>query len=540
MSGFDFGCIRLRSESSTPLFEQLSDQLRREILHGRLVGGHRLPSSRELARQLAVSRTTIVTAFDQLTAEGYLEGKIGAGTYVSDQLPEEHQIARFSDRDTSAADIGNSARGSAPDSVHGSARGSESGSERHSTRNPARQSEDAPRKTPSLNTYLSPTSRKWMAKGWTTSGFAGRPRPFQAGVPALDEFPIDVWAALYRQRWKKFSVGDISYGPPAGAQKLRTSVARYLGLHRGVRCTPDQVVIVRGTQQAVDITCRLCLDPGDPVLFEDPGYNSARVRFLSAGARIVPMPVDESGARVSDALRSPSLRRGRQAKLAYVTPSHQFPLGVTLSIERRMELIDWAQRTGGLILEDDYDSEYRYSQRPIPALQGLDRMDRTIYVGSFSKVVFPALGMGYAVVPPAMVEPFTRMLGMVGRPASVLDQIVLNDFIEEGHFDRHLRRMRGVHRSRRDALVQAIEKHATDRLELFGDEAGLHCSALFLGDADDEAVADRLADHKITAPALSSYYLKRERASSNGLVLGFASAPPDRIRAAVRKMATLL
>ena len=512
MTGFDLGFIRLQEESREPLFEQLAESLRKAILGGKLARGHRLPSSRDLARQLVVSRTTVVTAFEQLVAEGYLQSTTGAGTYVSEQLPEEQQIVRFSGLPRPS--VANATAPQAP--------------------------------------YLSDSAQRWLEEE-SSEPREGRARlqPFRPGVPALDAFPVELWSRIYRQRWRRFSESDLSYGPTAGYEPLRKSIASYVGLHRGVRCTADQVVIVLGTQQAVDLVGRITIERGDGVLFEDPGYRNARASLIANGAKIIPMQVDEQGAVLSSRLRA-----RRDVKLAYVTPSHQYPLGVTLSIERRMELIDWASESGGLILEDDYDSEYRYAQRPIPSLQGLDGNDRTIYIGSFSKVVFPALSMGYVVLPKPMVEALVTMQSIVGRTPSLLDQVVLNDFIEEGHFDRHLRRMRGVHRSRRDALVEAVQRYVPKQLELLGDEAGLHSAARLKGPRakSDRSVSARLLEQKIVAPAISDYYFdpqvggaRRSKKASeertdrvNGLVLGFASTSPSRIRAAVRKMAGIL
>ena len=318
---------------------------------------------------------------------------------------------------------------------------------------------------------------------------------------------------------------------------LRHAIAEYVRVHRGVRCDTDQVMIVSGTQQAVDVVSRLAIDPGDTVLFENPGYVRARSAFITSGAKIALVPVDENGMDVDYAIaKAPS------ARLAYVTPSHQFPVGVTLPIERRMKLIDWANQSGGLIFEDDYDSQYRYNQRPIPSLQGLDHGKRTIYVGSFSKVVFPSLGIGYAVVPVGMIDGFRRALAMVGRPASKLDQLVLTDFINDGHFARHLRRMRTIHEERRTALVESVEMHLPHVLQVVGADAGLHCTARLDQRFCDKLISRRASETGIIIKSLSDYFVSTtsgKKSGLNGLIFGFASAPPAEIRAAIQKITRL-
>jgi GntR family transcriptional regulator / MocR family aminotransferase len=381
-------------------------------------------------------------------------------------------------------------------------------------------------------TYLSKDGRAIQAHQGTPLQLLAY-KPFLPGVPALDQFPMDVWSRIVRRTWRSLLGQNLAYGEPAGYFPLRESIAEYLMAHRGVRCQVDQVMIVSGTQQAFDIIARLCLNPGDQVLFENPGYVSARNAFRLRGAEIVSMPVDNQGAMVID-----TIRKNPDARMAYITPSHQYPMGVTMTIERRIELIDWAGRSGGLIVEDDYDSEYRFSERPIPAMQGLDRSERTIYVGSFSKVVFPAMSMGYVIVPFPLVTAFENALSLVGRPGSLVDQYILDIFIREGHFGRHLRRMRKVHAARRDALVSSIEKYLPTRLSIVGSQAGLHCAALLNDDLSDQWLSDKLHDEGVIARPLSGYYMPGTPATNrvNGLVLGFACATPQRIASTVRSM----
>ena len=495
------GVVKLDARKKEPLFRQIYNGIRDSILEGRLTKGTALPSSRELAAQLNVSRMTVVNAFDQLLAEGYLTAVQGSGTFVSDDLPEEKQLARF----------------------------------QFAVEKPRSKSLHSP------GTYLSAGGKRLTnIAGDSRNASDDKLRPFCPGVPALDQFPFEVWAKLQRQVWRRATPQDISYGSAAGYGPLRKSIADYVQAFRGVRCEAAQVMVVSGTQQAIDVTSRLLIGDDDHVLFEDPGYRTARAAILAAGATVVPMPVDENGADVSY-----GIRKYPRARMAYVTPSHQYPMGVTLSVERRMQLIEWAEQNQSVIVEDDYDSEYRYAQHPIPSLQGLDQSGRTVYIGSFSKVVFPAMSMGYAVVPPAMVGAFESALGLISRPPASIDQMVLNEFIGKGHFERHLRRMRKVHQERRTALVDSIEEHLAHKLQIVGSDAGLHCTARILGNQSDIAIAKRVRCRGIAMRALSECLLEKPQAAKrvkgyNGLVFGFACSTPAAIRKAIREIAEVI
>jgi len=507
----EFGFLRLDGRKKVPLFRQLYEQLRLAILHGRLKSNDRIPSSRDLMDQLRVSRTTVVTAIDLLIAEGYLHTERGKGTFVSGEIPDEQMEAANQKKDlssTASSQVG----------------------------------------------YLSRYGKSVEASR-RDNWFKGTPIPFCPGEPALDQFPVDVWSKIVRRICKSPAPVDLSYGDSAGYEPLRLQVAEYLRVHRGVNCEPEQVMIVHGTQQAVDIVARIALDPDDKVLFENPGYVSAREAFARHGANVVSMPVDSNGAMVRHATQGCP-----DARLAYVTPSHQFPLGYTLPVERRLELVQWAEANNSLIFEDDYDSEYRYAGRPLPSLQGLDRASRTIYVGSFSKVIFPALGLGYAIVPPPMIGAFQNALKLTSRSGSQIDQIVLSEFIREGHFVRHLRRMRKTHALRRAALVEELEKRLNDELEIIGCDAGLHCATLlrpsgFRNRVSDHEIVDELKKLKIVARPLSSYYvseksavqkstsktksprLREDSKPKQGLVFGFACATPGKIRRRMKDVA---
>ncbi len=487
----EFGFLRLDGRRKSPLFLQLYDQVRAAILDGRLKANSRIPSSRDLMEQLGVSRTTIVSAIDRLIAEGYLHTSQGRGTFVSSEIPDEQIL---------------------PQPISDNLVSTKNNRSNHLGKNGRR---------------IVDTDR--------TNWHTGESKPFCPGEPALDEFPISVWSKIVRRVWKTLNSSRLSYGEPAGYSPLRSQVAEYLSIRRGVNCDPSQVMIVSGTQQAVDIVARISIDHGDQVLFENPGYVSARDAFVKRGAKITPIPVDDSGALIE------AVCNHRNARLAYVTPSHQYPLGVTLPIERRLALLNWAHETEALILEDDYDSEYRYAQQPLPCMQGLDHGSRTIYVGSFSKVVFPALGLGYAIVPKPMVTAFENAIKLMSRPGSQIDQIVLSEFIREGHFVRHLRRMRKTHALRRETFVAEIEKHLSNKLEVIGCPAGLHCTTILKTKQRDTEIVEALDQQGIIARPLSGYYLPETPAKKrrNGLVFGFASATPVMIRKRIRQMAEL-
>ncbi|MEO1616073.1 MAG: PLP-dependent aminotransferase family protein [Planctomycetota bacterium] len=489
----ELGFLRLDARRRIPLFRQLYEQIRAAVLEGRLNANDRIPSSRDLVTQLGVSRTTVVSAIELLTSEGYLQTRRGRGTFVCGEIPDDLLVPEGSIKDAetieqtapcSLSDFGISAQAIDPSQWH-----------------------------------------------------HGVPVPFCPGEPALDAFPIDVWSKLVRRIWKTVSLKDLSYGEPAGYFPLRVQIAKYLGVHRGVNCDTSQVIIVNGTQQAIDVVARIALNQGDSVLFEDPGYVSARNTFEKHGAKVVSMPVDRDGARVRE-----TTQRYPDARMAYVTPSHQYPMGVTLPIQRRLELVKWAESNNAIVLEDDYDSEYRYSGRPLPSLQGLSGKSQMIYVGSFSKVVFPALGLGYAIVPKSMVNAFENTLKLTSRPGSKIDQIVLSEFIREGHFVRHLRKMRSLHSRRRRVFVEAFQEHLSTKMSLVGNAAGLHCTALLnekMG--PDKKIAAELAQCGIIVRALSDYFSEATRDSleRNGLVFGFACCTPSRTRKRLKEVSTI-
>ncbi len=481
--------LMLNPDDETPLHRQLCERLREAILNGTLRAGTRLPGTRTLATELGISRNTVVNAFEQLLAEGYVTGKIGSGTYVACKLPETLlQVSPTSPAPTLADPSG---------------------------RNLSRRG-------------------RVLASTWTAEAHEyGPPVAFRVGVPAVHEFPIALWSRLVSRCWRQASADLLSYGSPAGYLPLREAIASYVGPARGVRCTPAQVIIVSGSQQGVDLAARLLLDPGDPVWVENPGYRGARAALQGAGARPVPVPVDGAGLMVAA-----GRQREPHARLAYVSPSHQYPTGAVMSLPRRLELLEWADQADAWVLEDDYDSEYRYAGRPVLALQGLDRGNRVIYIGTFSKVLLPTLRLGYLIVPPDMVGAFVHARRVADVHSPMVDQAVLADFINEGHFSHHLRRMRTLYAERQAVLLAAVQAELAGLLEVAPNETGMHVVAWLPVGVDDHAVMHHLLAHGIYTRALSSECL--EPVPRGGLLLGYAALTPEQIRAGVRQMRAAL
>lgn len=444
------------------LHRALYDALRGAILDGRLRSGMRLPSSRALGEELGVARGTVVAVFEQLAGEGYVTSRHGSGTVVAAELPDAWFRAAAGDEAS------------------------------------------APARRPRVPLHMP-----------VGSPFASRsrpaPRPFRAHVPAVDEFPMAIWSKLVARHAREESHFLVD-GEASGYWPLRRAVADYLRTARGVRCADENVVIASGAQPLLACLSRVILGRGSVVAVEDPGYEGARAIFRTLGAAIAPVPVDASGLLVS--------RLPPSARLVYVTPGHHAPLGVTMSAERRLALLVWAAKHDAYVLEDDYDGEYRYEGRPVAALQSLDR--EVIHIGTFSKTMLPSLRLAYAVLPDALVEPYLAMTSLFERFTPTLFQAALADFLEAGHFERHLRRMRLLYAERRSALVEAL-----DGFEIVGANAGIDL-ALYLSKPDRE-VSRRLAEARVEAAPLSASNL---RARANGLVLGFAAFSPARIRRA--------
>jgi len=473
----------------SPLYQQLYRGLRQGIVDGRIAPDTRLPSTRTLAEYLGVSRNTVSKAFDLLRTEGYLSRHVGSGTYVSGDLPEKYTRARVPEGELSGLRV------------------ADAGTRSLSLSDRSRRLANAP-----LSGLDDPTQR----------------RPFRPGVPALDAFPIETWSTLVSRRWKSLPEAELVHAEPAGYPPLREAVAEYVRDARGVRCDADQVLIVNGVQQAFTLVARVLLNPDDVVCVEDPGFPQMAAAFRAVGAHVRSVPVDDQG------LTRPQTEVDGPPRMVGVTPSHQFPLGITMTLSRRIELLEWANRTDAWILEDDYNSEFRYSRKPFPALQGLDNAGRVLYAGTFSKLMFPSLRLGYLVGPPDLVEPLTKMRYIADRGSSRVNQMAMTDFITEGHFRRHIRRMRTLYATRQGILLDAMDRALDAPIDVVPGDAGLHLIGWVPEEIDDRAVSDHLARHDLVAPPLSFYSTRPlER---GGLLLGYGGFTEEEIRAGARKM----
>jgi GntR family transcriptional regulator/MocR family aminotransferase len=464
--------------AAVPLQRQIYEEWRQGILNGRFRRGERVPSTRDLASTLAVARTTVTAAYEQLVAEGYLESTRGSGTFVCRELPDELLRAR-------RAPV---PRGGGESTVRLSRYGAG---------------------LPEGRFCVPPSRAGWLR--------------FCEWRPDLNAFPFEIWRTLINRQLRSPGGGLFDYAETSmGYAPLREEIAAYLGRSRAVRCTPEQVQIVNGSQQGLDLCARLLLDAGDEVAFENPGYQGARKIFESSGARLAPAPLDGDGivtASISD-----------RARMVYVTPSHQFPTGVSMSVARRLELLDWARRRGTVIVEDDYDSEYRYSGPPMPSMQGLASGAAVIYVGTFSKVMFPGLRIGYVVLPPQLAELFARAKWLTDRQSPGLEQAALADFLREGHLERHIRRMRRMYGRRRAVLVDSLAKYFGARATVLGDDAGMHVLVRFA----DGDVAQRAVEGRVVLADSAEYYLGT--APRNEFIFGFSSLSERAIRDGIRRL----
>jgi GntR family transcriptional regulator / MocR family aminotransferase len=499
--------VSLEADSATPLYEQLYRELRRSILDLRLEPGTRLASSRTLAAELGVSRFTVVQALDQLAAEGYLKARPRGGMFVAASLPDPRMSVgsrRFT-RPTAAPGTGPEGQTSPLPGL--SARG----------RAVSEVIITGPRRS------------------------TGEPRAFRPRRPPLDVFPFTVWARLVRRQWRTFRHALLDYGEPAGYQPLRQEVARHLRATRGLECSADEVVITSGSQQAYDLLFRLLLDPGDQAWIEEPGYLDVRGALVAAGARVAPVPVDEQGLDVAA-----GARLAPTARLAYVSPSHQYPTGATLSPARRLALLAWARQSGAWIVEDDYDSYFRYRGRPLPTLRSLDP-ERVAYVGTFSKTMFPSLRLGYCVVPVRFVEAVANARAVADRNSSLVEQATLAAFLGEGLYDRHLRRIRTACIERHECLRHQVEQRLSGALTLEQAGAGTHVIARLSAPGTPEgsprpSPAERLAKAAAEADLVvfpvSRYCLLAT--SGDAVVLGYGGLAPEQIAAAVERLARVV
>jgi GntR family transcriptional regulator / MocR family aminotransferase len=470
--------IVLDRASSAPLHRQIYDQWRHGILTGRFRCAERVPSTRELSTALEISRSTVTQAYDQLIAEGYLVSSTGAGTFVCRELPDDLLPPR---------------RPHAPQA----------------------------KKTPAIRLSRYGTG--------LNDDFTHSPTPpgfirFAQWRPDLELFPISIWRKLVMRRLRSATPELFDYSDEsAGYEPLRKEIAAYVSRSRAVRCTPEQVMIVNGSAQGIDLCVRLLLEPGDEAAIENPGYHGAHRILAGYGARLRPARIDENGIVIGDL--------GKRARLVYVTPSHQFPTGTAMSLTRRLELIEWSRLHNAVIIEDDYDSEYRFSGPPLPSLQGLAADVAVVYIGTFSKVMFPSLRIGYVIAPVSLVAKLRRAKWLADRHTPVPEQAALADFIAEGHLERHIRRMRRIYGARRDALVESLNRYFGDRVQIRGDAAGMHLLVNF----KDDGVAEKAAAAKVQLVTSAGCYLTEPPRGE--FILGFSAIGERSIREGIRRLA---
>jgi GntR family transcriptional regulator/MocR family aminotransferase len=475
----------LEENSLLPLYRQIYEKIRAMILSGQLPAGSRLPPSRSIAKQLNLARVTVTTAYEQLQVEGYVVSRVGAGTFVAESFPLDRQVSN------------------------------------------------------SHNESFLPSFSQWgrriLASPMVLDQNRANIRPeidFGFGRSFPHIFPYDTWRRLLARYLSTDDTMLSRYGTVAGFSPLRQAVADYLVRLRGVRCTAEEVVIVSGMQQALDILSRLLLNSGDEVLVETPGYIDAFELFRTFGAELRALPVDENGF---PAERIPA---GCQARFAFVTPSHQFPRGGNMPLARRLALLHWARQASALILEDDYDGELRYSEHPLAALQGLDKDGRVIYLGTFSKVLFPAMRLGYLVLPPTLLGPFLQAMQLVDRGAPTLTQAAVADFITEGHFERHLRRLRKVYGRRRQILVEELDQHLQGLVQYSTDEAGLHVMLYLAPQYDETAVIREAALAGVGVYPGAPYHVEQPPRPS--ILLGFSGLSKQEIAEGIIRLAQVM
>ena len=473
--------IAVHRDSDKPLHRQIYDAFRAMILERRLQPGQQVPSTRVLADELGVSRLPVLDAYAQLLAEGYIESRSGAGTFVAISLSDQLLNAR--------PPVAGVVTDPASDSV-------------------------------SRGASLLPEEGTAWFRG------AGA---FSVGQIAYDHFPFRVWSGLVTHHARRVHAGSMNYSDPMGSEEFREVIAAYLRTARAVRCDASQIMVVNGSQHALDLSARVLLDPDTPVWIEEPGYEFLRHTLLLSGCRLVPVPVDREGVDVAA-----GVRLCRDARVAYVTPSHQYPLGATMSAARRLQLLEWAHSSHAWIVEDDYDSEYRYESVPVASMQGLDSGSRVIYIGTFSKTLFPALRLGYMVIPAALVGRFAAVRAANDLCPSHLYQAALADFISAGHFARHVRKTRQLYAERRTALAQALRQEFGSEIEILGAEAGMHLVVTLPPGLSDRKVSARAAQEGLWLWPLSAAF-----AGTNvrqGFILGFGGTRADEMPHQVRRL----
>jgi GntR family transcriptional regulator/MocR family aminotransferase len=479
----------LRLDGEGTLHRQLYRALRAAVLNGRLRAGERLPSTRALARELGLSRNTVLLACEQLLSEGYAEARERAGTFVVEALPGPGPAKRATRADADTA-------------------------------RPPRLSAAGER----LLEEVGPGRASWNP--WSEL----LPYDFRYGEPSYRELPLEIWARLLGRRARRISARKLAYQAPGGAAELREALSQYLARARGVVSSPERIVIVHGSQQAIDLTTRLLVDPGRRVVIEEPHYTGFSLCLRAAGAELVPVPVDEQGLVTS------ALEGIDDARLACVTPSHQYPTGAVMSLPRRLQLLEWARRTDCAVLEDDYDGEFRFDGKPIECLQSLDRHGRVIYAGTASKLLFPALRIGWVVAPETLAPHFLNAKALADTGTPSLEQLALADFISEGHLERHARRARTRAAARRAALLEALDAELGARAQVHGASAGLHVLLELRGVRAREVSRLRAECKKRGVGVYSAAPFYTRPPARAELLLGYAALDEARIREGVRRL----
>ena len=476
------------AHSALPLYARIQRGIRQLILDGTLDVGKPLPASRALAKSLDVSRDTVESAYSQLHAEGFIDRRVGSGSFVSERakrLP---------------------ARGTA-------------------------------RRTGTRNETLRLSQRgSTMFQGGGLRDFL-TPRPFAPGVPETRNFPLQIWERLERQVFKEYGTQVLTHSDPQGLEPLRRAIADYVNLERGAHATPERVLVLTSSQQAMTLCANVLLDSGDKIFIEDPVYQGARKAFDAAGLECVPVPLDANGMLVEH-LYQAAQTTSNSAKAVFLTPSHQFPTGATLALDRRLAVIEWARQYQGWIIEDDYDSEFHYASKPTACVQGLDPHERTIYIGTFTKSLFPGLRIGYMVLPSPLVAPMTVARTLLDGHSAPIPQLTLARFIEGGHFGAHIRTMRAVYAERRDVLARLVRQHLAEFVEPRVPAGGMQMPCVFIRDIPEREAVDSARRAGIDLLGLTALHASSRHKA--GFLMGFAAYAPHEMEIAVKKLANVL
>lgn len=476
------------AHNALPLYARIQRGIRQLILDGTLAVGKPLPASRALAKSLGVSRDTVESAYSQLHAEGFLERRVGSGSFVSEQakrLPRRSPARR---------------PGARKETLRLSQRGSA------------------------------------MFQGGGLRDFLA-PRPFAPGVPETRNFPLQIWERLERQVLKEYGTQLLSHSDPQGLEPLRRAIADYVSLERGAHATPERVLVLTSSQQAMTLCANVLLDPGDRIFIEDPVYQGARKTFDAAGLECVPVPLDANGMQVEH-LNNAAQTFGDSAKAVFLTPSHQFPTGTTLTLERRLAVIEWARQYQSWIIEDDYDSEFHYAGKPTACVQGLDQHERTIYIGTFTKSLFPGLRIGYMVLPSPLVAPMTVARTLLDGHSAPIPQLTLARFIEGGHFGAHMRTMRAIYAERRDVLARLVRQYLAEFVEPRVPAGGMQMPCVFIRDIPEDEAIDSASRAGIDLLGLTALHASNRH--TPGFLMGFAAHAPHEMEIAVKKLANIL